>query len=58
VDHKLCGCKGYRWKTNIPPVTVPPSHAVLPFSNHIPYLITHQAFAQEPWIRNTNKVQI
>lgn len=37
---------------NESPYTTPPFPAVLP--NSVPYLITHQAFAQEPWIRNTS----
>ena len=33
--------------------TTPPFIAALPSSNFVPYLITNQAFAQEPWISNT-----
>ena len=44
--------------TNIPPDTAPPSHAVLPHSNSVPNLTTHQVIAQEPWIRNTPEATI
>jgi len=39
-----------------PANTIPPFPAVLPHSNSVPYLITHQAVAQELWIRNTLNV--
>jgi len=38
-----------RWLPFIPT----PSSAASPYSSFVPNLMTHQAFAQEPWIRNT-----
>jgi hypothetical protein len=34
-------------------ISAPSSFAASPYASFVPNLTTHQAFAQEPWIRNT-----